>query len=321
MSCSSLLGLGLLGTAIACSDLPGGGTDVGVDPTGTGGGPSVGGGTAGVAECPAPPAGAPEGAVAALNTINATRVAAGVPCDELVLALCTSASNHCSYYQTNLGSSTCEAASVHDEISGCPGFTGASAGDREKAAGYTSNSWFECMAFLNDPVASVMTFINSVYHRTPVLSPWLRDVGYGGAATCDTIDFGGGPTTPASATAVYPYDGQTGVPTCFDGAHEGPMPPVPPTGWPSGYPITVYVQNFTVATHTIVVDGTSTELAHQWLGNDSMLGASAKVLYTDAPLAANTTYRVTVDGTISAATTHFEWTFTTGAAAGGRGGC
>ena len=37
------------------------------------------------------------------------------------------------------------------------------------------------------------SFIDSVYHRTPVLSPWLRHVGYGGAESCDTIDFGTGP--------------------------------------------------------------------------------------------------------------------------------
>jgi hypothetical protein len=304
-----------------------GGTSTGGAAT-TGGTTSAGGkaqggtaGSAGAAQCPDPPAGAPAAAVTAYNTINAARVAMGVPCDQLVLALCTSSQNHCSYYVTNQGSATCQAASAHDEISGCPGFTGVSAGDRERAAGYTGNNWSECMAFVGDPVRSVTTFINSVYHRTPILSPWMRDVGYGSATGCDTIDFGAGPSTPATVTAYYPYSGQTGVPTCFDGSREGPTPPVPSTGWPSGYPITIFARNLTVSTHTIVVDGTSTGLNHQWLGNDSTLGTSAKVLYTDAPLTANTTYRVTIDGTISSAAAHFEWTFTTGAAAGGRGGC
>jgi hypothetical protein len=318
----SLGGMPLGGTSaggVATGGTSTGGSSSGGKSTGgtaPAGGSSQGGtaGTAGATQCPDPPAGAPAAAVTAYNTINATRVAMGVPCDVLVLALCTSSQNHCGYYVTNQGSSTCQAASAHDEISGCPGFTGVSAGDREKAAGYTGNNWSECMAFLGDPVGSVTMFINSVYHRTPILSPWMRDVGYGSGTKCDTIDFGTGPTTPATVTAVYPYNGQTGVPTCFNGSREGPTPPAPSTGWPSGYPITIFARNLTVTTHTIVVDGTTTQLAHQWLGNDSTLGPSAKVLYTDSPLSANTTYRVTIDGTISSAAAHFEWTFTTGAA-------
>jgi len=47
-------------------------------------------------------------------------------------------------------------------------------------------------------------------------------------------------------------------------------------------------------------------------------------LYTEAPLSANTTYRVTVDGTTAAGSVHFDWSFTTGAAptkpGGGRRG-
>jgi hypothetical protein len=38
------------------------------------------------------------------------------------------------------------------------------------------------------------------------------------------------------------------------------------------------------------------------------------VLYTEAPLSANTTYRVTIDGTSSTGSVHFDWSFTTGAA-------
>jgi hypothetical protein len=272
------------------------------------------------AECPAPPAGAPADAVTALNAENAARVAMGVPCASLVLTLCTSALNHCNYYTTNQGSATCQAASAHSEISGCPQFTGADPGARIKAAGYSGNGWSECMAFLGNPAGAVKTFIDSVYHRTPVLSPWYRDMGYGGGTGCDTIDFGPGTSTAKTVTAVYPYDGQSGVPVSFNGAQEGPTPPVPSTGWPSGYPITLYGQGITVSSHQIAVDGTTTPLAHQWLDGDSSLGSTAKVLYTDAPLTANTTYRVTIAGTTSSGSVSFDWTFTTGAASGNPGG-
>ena len=176
------------------------------------------------------------------------------------------------------------------------------------------------MAFLGNPAGAVKTFIDSVYHRTPVLSPWYRDMGYGGGTGCDTIDFGPGTSTAKTVTAVYPYDGQSGVPVSFNGAQEGPTPPVPSSGWPSGYPITLYGQGITVTSHQIVVDGTTTPLAHQWLDGDSTLGSSAKVLYTDAPLTANTTYRVTIVGTTSSGSVSFDWKFTTGAASGNPGG-
>jgi hypothetical protein len=272
------------------------------------------------AQCPAPPAGAPADAVTALNAENTLRVAMGIPCASLVLTLCTSALNHCNYYTTNQGSSTCQASSAHNEISGCPQFTGADPGTRIAAAGYTGRGWSECMAFMGNPAGAVKMFVDSVYHRTPVLSPWYTDMGYGGGTGCDTIDFGPGPNAAAkTVTAVYPYDGETGVPLSFNGAQEGPTPPAPSTGWPSGYPVTLYGQGITVSSHQIVVDGTTTPLAHIWLDGDSTLGSSAKVLYTEAPLVANTTYRVTIDGTTSAGSKHFEWTFTTGAASTGPG--
>jgi len=175
------------------------------------------------------------------------------------------------------------------------------------------------MAFRGDPAGAVKTFIDSAYHRTPVLSPWYRDMGYGGGTGCDTIDFGPGTASAKTVTAFYPYDGQIGVPLSFNGANEGPTPPVPPTGWPSGYPITLYGQGITVSNHQIVVDGTTTLLAHQWLDGDTTLGSTAKVLYTDAPLTANTTYRVTITGTSTAGSVTFDWTFTTGAASTGGG--
>jgi hypothetical protein len=272
------------------------------------------------AQCPAPPAGAPTDAITAINAENASRVAMGIPCASLVLTLCTSAQNHCNYYTTNQGSATCAAPSAHNEIAGCPQFTGADPGARIKAAGYVGNGWSECMAFLGDPAAAVKTFIDSVYHRTPVLSPWYRDMGYGGGVGCDTIDFGPGTATAKTVTAFYPYDGQIDVPLSFNGAQEGPTPPAPSTGWPSGYPITLYGQGITVSAHQIVVDGTTTPLSHIWLDGDSTLGSSARVLYTEAPLTANTTYRVTIDGTTATGSVHFEWTFTTGAASTRPGG-
>jgi hypothetical protein len=276
-----------------------------------------GGMTPGIDSCPAPPSGTPDPVITALNTENTLRVAMGVDCAAVAPALIKSAQAHCDYYTTNQGTS-CEAASPHDEIAGCPGFTGAGLGDRFKAAGYTlRGSGSECMAFLDDPAQAVMTFVNSVYHRTSILDPWMRDFGYGGSDGCDTIDFGTGTMSASTITAFYPYADQTGLPTSFDGSREGPTPPVPPSGWPSGYPVTLYAKNFTASAHSFTLDGDTTEIAHQWLDqSDQALPAYAVVLYADAPLTANTKYHVKITGTVSGAEQTFEWSFTTGAASG-----
>jgi hypothetical protein len=284
--------------------------------SGTGGG---GGMTPGLDSCPMPPDGTPDTSITALNTENALRLAMGLDCAAIASALVKSAQAHCDYYTQNQGDATCEAPSPHDEIDGCPGFTGEGLGERFKAAGYTlSGSGSECMAFIDDPTRAVMTFVNSVYHRTPILDPWMRDFGYGHSDGCDTIDFGTGTKSDKTKTAVYPYQGQTDVPTSFDGSREGPMPPMPSSGWPSGLPITVYAQGFTVTSHVITLDGSTEPIAHQWLAEDDpTLPSYAKFLYTDAPMMANTTYHVVVSGTISGAAKTFDWTFTTGAATGG----
>ena len=61
------------------------------------------------------------------------------------------------------------------------GFTGANFGTRVKATGYTGSPAFEVMAFVNEPTRAVSTWVNSVWHRIPILSPWVTELGYGAA--------------------------------------------------------------------------------------------------------------------------------------------
>ena len=265
-------------------------------------------------DCPAAPAGASAEAVTALNTENTVRLAMGLDCAELVPELILAAQNHCDYYVQNQGTD-CEAASPHNEVDGCPGFTGVNPGDRMSAAGYTARGGSETMAFANDPVRAVTMFIDSVYHRTPILNPWMRHLGYGGGDSCDTIDFGTGPASADDVTATYPYAGQVDVPVSFDGSREGPEPPVPSTGWPSGYPVTLFGQDLTVVSHAIYVNDTMQELPHLWLDeSDPTLPSYAKVLYAEAPLEPMTTYRVVITTTRGGQPLDFDFTFTTGAA-------
>ncbi|MDP9037266.1 MAG: hypothetical protein M3O50_20905 [Myxococcota bacterium] len=270
-----------------------------------------------VATCPAPPAGEPAAAIQAVNAVNAVRTQMGVPCATLVPALDVSAQKHCAYYSANVSNQTC-IANPHAEVASCTGYVAAQFYMREAAAGYTARgASSEVMAFLGSPTGSVQTWIDSVWHRTPVLSPWYRDLGYGGTpapGACDTIDFGGGAASPNTVTAVYPYAGQSGVPTSFNGAYEGPTPPAPASGWPSGYPVHLYLRGGTVQSHQITIDGTTAPISHTWIDQTNPTnGPDQFILYSDKPLMANTPYHVAIAAMRGTMPLTFDWKFTTGA--------
>jgi hypothetical protein len=274
--------------------------------------------------CPAAPTGASAEATQALMAVNASRVAAGSGCMNMVAALNMSALNHCMYNAnaSNISSATCMAGG-HGEVMSCMGFTGADVAAREKAAGYSALGATEVLtSYGNMPVQAVPSWINTVWHRIPMLDPWTVDMGYGGSKNCDVIDFGKGmPTAAANTVVVWPYDGQIAVPPSFSG-RESPVPPAPMAGWPSSYPINIYAQKLMITEHVLTKDGDTTPLPHTWMDAQSptvdpgykyYLNDTA-FMYGDAPFAANTKYRVKMVGTHTGGAINLEWTFTTGAA-------
>jgi hypothetical protein len=262
------------------------------------------------AACPAPP-GASVQAVAALTRQNTNRAGMGLACANMIPTINTSAQKHCDYYVADKGVTMC-VANPHVEVSGCSLFVAANFDARMRAAGYTGSQRSEVMAFFGDGARAMQIWIDSVYHRTPVLDPWLRDMGYGGGTGCDTVDLGVGTGLPPSSTiAVFPFANQTGVPTSFDGRQEGPMPPTPSSGWPSGYPIHIYVRQATITSHTLTKDSDTVAIPHVWITSaDPLLLGDAYVMYANTPLAAATKYRVQVAGSNGAAF-NLNWTFTT----------
>jgi hypothetical protein len=321
------------------ADAGGGGTGVDASvaaDTGTGGGatvdaasrdggseagaPPVGGG-ADASACGPAPTGVSEKAASALSVVNGYRVPVGSGCISMAAGLNMSSLNHCNYYAMNSANKTC-IADVHSEVMSCMGFTGVNLGQRARAAGYTGQGASEVMAFVDDPTRAIASWVNSVWHRIPILDPWTGDMGYGNATRCDTIDFGRGtPKASNDTVVVYPYDGQTGLPTNFDGSREGPMPPAPASGWPSSSPITVYARGIKITEHVITRDGDATPMEHVFLDSASpLLDAGSRgflttsvFLYANQPFMPNTKYRVKVVGTRTGGTLNLEWTFTTGA--------
>lgn len=262
-----------------------------------------------VAPPPTTCAGAPSGslplAATALETVNALRSKMGLPCMALIAEINVSAQKHCDYFQQNIDDDACT-VNAHGEVPSCPGYIDDSFAARMTKAGYAGSPRSEVMAFSGQPERAIAQWINSVYHRTPLLSPWIADMGYGSTADCDTIDMGQGQKAPDTTSAVYPYPGQVGVPIAFDGSHEGPMPPEPPSGWPSASPIHLYVKAFTVETHEVLENGACQPLAHQWLPDKDYY-----ILYPDQPFAPGTVYRVRIQGTQAGQPLLFDWSFTT----------
>jgi hypothetical protein len=271
-------------------------------------------------ECTAPPAGTADNAVKAWTLLNQTRLATGSGCMNSVPELISSAQKHCDYAAANSGNASC-VPDAHSEVMSCSGFTGKDVQSREVAAGYPQMlAYTEVMTtFGNNPPAALPNWIDTVYHRIPLLDPWTADMGYGGAAGCDTIDIGRGMSSvPADTIVTYPYDGQTNVPPTWNGL-EGPAPPAPSGGWPSSYVINIYAQGISITEHVLTKDGDDTPLEHVFLDINSPEVAGLKPYFKNtaflygAPFELNTKYHVKVAGTHTGGALNLEWTFTTGA--------
>lgn len=318
------------GGSTSSSSGSGSSSSSGAAEAGSGGGSGSGSSSSGGADggamvtCPAAPSGAPANPVTAYTVLNQIRVPAGSGCMNLVADLDTSAQAYCSYEASNASNQSC-VATAHTEVTGCTGFTGADVQTREVAAGYPQSLAYTEVAttFGNNPAAAVPSWINTVFHRIPLLDPWTVDMGYGGATGCDAIDIGRGMSSiPTSTIVVYPYDGQTNVPTSFSG-REGPQPPAPSGGYPSSYPVNIYAQSLSVTQHVLTKSGDSTPIVHLWLDkNSSNLQSGLQGYFLDtaflygAPFATNTKYQVQIVGTYSGGTLNKTWTFTTGSSPG-----
>jgi uncharacterized protein YkwD len=272
--------------------------------------------------CAPPPVGASDEEINALNTVNTLRAAAGATCLTLDLNIGKAARAHCAYYALNKDSAPECVISPHYEVAGCAGYTGSTPSERMRAAGFASGGGGgEVMAFMENPVRAVQTWVDSVWHRIPILDTATTVMGYGSAEGCDTIDFGPNRRREALSLVAYPYAGQIGVTTAFDGRNEGPMPPAPTTGWPSANPISLYGQQLLITEHQLFVDGDDTPLEHTWLdptspilpADQQSLLRNVVFMYANQPYLPNTTYRVKIVGTYAGGDLLREWTFTTGA--------
>lgn len=266
---------------------------------------------------PAPPAGLTTDQQDALALLNDYRNAVGSPVVTENVALSKACKAHADFYVAHFAKYQSSGLSPHEEDSSYgSGFTGIQFWDRDAAAGYQAQGQSnEVIAFVGDPAGALQGWIDTVYHRLPLLDPTTQEIGYGAAGSgqkaVDVIDSGGRSAKTSDPIIVWPWPGQHNVPSSWNGL-EGPQPQAPPTGWPSGPVITAqFPKPKTIKTHELLSPAEKT-IAHTWLDvkTDPNLAndANTMALYANKPLA-NGTYTVRLTLTTGEV---LAWRFTVG---------
>ena len=269
---------------------------------------------------------APFGATAAqkeaLYWVNTYRSRAGVqPVHELG-TLNRAATAHATYVLSNSDLYAGGGLSVHDQQPGRPAYSGERFWDRLSGAGYAGEAFREVIAYQASPAAAVAHWLETVYHRLPLLHPESTHVGYGEASATgeyvNVLDLGTDPKKVTSVPhgVVWPPEGAVDVPLSWDGA-ETPAPPSPPDGFPSGPVITLQFQdrtNFVLHKTTIRDVAEDMALGHVELSTENdpnLSGDAAVAIYTHSPLLPGRTYKVVVEGQLNGTVFLRGWTFKT----------
>jgi uncharacterized protein YkwD len=229
---------------------------------------------------------------------------------------------HADYFAANCDRLRAEGLSPHVESAEHPGYTGASFFDRLQAQGWSGAGGWEIMAFQADPAEAIEAWLETLYHRIPLVHPNAIEAGYGGAAgsgdgcrgaQVDVMDFGRG-RTDATAPVRFPPDGATDVRPSWHGL-ESPQPPLPPgESYPSGPIVTLTFPEgpaLSVTGHRLAgPDGVDIPHVLRTPSDDRYLDGTI-ALYAHDPLAPGTTYDVTLEGRRGTAAFAETWTFTT----------
>lgn len=266
----------------------------------------------------AAPAWATAEQVAAMEWINWSRAECGLQAIGMNSALSKAAQSHADYVVAN-HTTYVAGLSLHAEVPDTAGFSGETWVARASSAGWSGPMLGEVIAYQPLAVASVWQWMDSLYHRLPLLGQSAESLGYGAAhgdgIWIGVVEVGRRKSPPSPRLVAWPPKGATDVPVAWDG-YEVPQPAPPPGGYPSGPVLTVQAlpgQELHMTAHTLLgPDGA--EIPHMALDgtSDALLRDHASIaLYANEPLAAGLEYRARVDGTQDGVAFTWEWTFTT----------
>ena len=264
----------------------------------------------------------------ALLQVSCYRQRMGMNIPALNAALSEAAQLHAEYLD-----STGEWGHLEEDTS-IDSYRAATPGERATAAGFpiddNAQSISELLGFHStgsDPSDAVDLWFDTVYHRPPMAIPELEAVGFGSAGIYDVLlvvspweaDF----EEPDFLVARYPVSGQDQVPRSFDTDREAPDP-VDDRG-EVGFPISLSFldQSFvnpsdlygiTVeAQGARLTDSEGTEIPSTlFLPSEDEYLMRTLVLLPNTPLEPETSYDVTLRGSVGESEFDESWSFETG---------
>ena len=183
---------------------------------------------------------------------------------------------------------------------------------------------------------AVDLWINSLYHRLPILHNGLHTIGFASKAGYNCINYRDGTTAKLIPPVMWPPDGMTDVPTSFAG-YEAPCPtianPLASNGMNcpgSGFIVTASWFGYGTdklttfrnsnPTARMVNEATGDEVPLMWWWADRVPDHDPAPRYMKdtltlvpaQPLPPETTFRVEFEGSISEEPTSLQWRFATG---------
>jgi uncharacterized protein YkwD len=214
----------------------------------------------------------------------------------------------------------------HQEAQDEDGFTGTWPWDRMKRFGYKEFAYVTEVASIRwssddsllgiVPEWAVDGWMDTVYHRIPIISPNVYEAGFGasrvGEQVAYVMDFANPGFQEKKRIIYYPVDDQDGVPVEFTG-DETPDP-LPGKAYPVGYPITVTFNGYgNIKIRNIGLTdtkGKKVEFYRLLPYSDNFIRDSLAIIPRH-PLENGTTYRVVVDASADGKPIHLEWFFMT----------
>jgi len=263
---------------------------------------------------PTPPSALTADRQAALDAVNANRQVAGVPPVTADKALAEAAEEHAWYTVFNFGQPSQAGLGIHTENPTLPGFVGTNFLQRDHAAGYVGNRASEVINHVFTPPAAVSVWIDSVYHRFPLLDRETQAIGYGeatiGILSTVVMDIGIGEPTKGQPV-MFPPNGARDVPAAFIG-HEEPDPAPTGTQYPVGYPVTLTVGSAsTLAVQDSKLLGPDgNEVAGFALQPGQQVAGGEWGFMAQSPLKPGATYTAEVAGTLDGQPFSQRWSFT-----------
>jgi tetratricopeptide (TPR) repeat protein len=253
----------------------------------------------------------------ALTSVNQYRKLAGLAPVTSSNVIHQSALAHAFYTFFNGASPSIRDLGIHKEESGGQGYIGDNVLARAQHYGYPQRSMAEVITHRADPAASVSDWIDSVYHRIPILRADLMELGFGdaylGPMTVQVMDMSYREVS-TGRVILYPAANQVNVPLAFNG-NEIPDP-APNAAYPIGYPVTAtFDRNAKVTIGAFHLrDPSGADLPGISLPPSGETENSFAFL-ANTPLQPGATYSADLTYTLNGVAGHKTWRFTTAASA------